>query len=62
MSDSESENHSESNEMESSGGEEEASDVDDASNPNKTEEESVSWKDLVRESAWFFGCPNENLI
>ncbi|XP_037049710.1 probable ATP-dependent RNA helicase DDX47 [Bradysia coprophila] len=45
MSESESENNSDQNEIESSG-EDEASDVDDTLNPVKTEEESVSWKDL----------------
>ncbi|KAG4077331.1 hypothetical protein HA402_009732 [Bradysia odoriphaga] len=45
MSESESENNSDQNEIESSG-EDEASDVDDALDPVKTEEESVSWKDL----------------
>lgn len=47
MSDSESENNSDSREVESSGDEEEASDVADTINADKSEEENVSWKDLV---------------
>lgn len=46
MSESESEHNSDSNEVESSNNEEEA-DAVEILNPEKTEEEIVSWKDLV---------------
>lgn len=46
MSESESENNSDSNEIESSDNEE-APDVVETLDPDKTEEETVSWKDLV---------------
>lgn len=46
MSESESENHSDSNEIESSDNEE-APDVVETLNPETTEEVVVSWKDLV---------------
>lgn len=46
MSESESENNSDSNDAESSENEE-AADVVETLNPEKSEEEIVSWKDLV---------------
>lgn len=51
MSESESENNSDSNDAESSENEE-AADVVETLNPEKSEEEIVSWKDLVSQSLY----------
>lgn len=47
MSESESENNSDSNEIESSDNEDATEVVDEPLNPEKSEDEIVSWKDLV---------------